>query len=83
MSNFFTHAWERLQAETPTFFKKVRNIGKSLIAAGTAGIVPSLAANVPTPPLLITFATHAIVVGTVMTLVASFACKDPNDISKP
>jgi hypothetical protein len=88
MANFFSTAWARLQAETPSFFKKVRNIGKSLLAAGTAGIVPQMAANVATPPLLITLATHAIVVGTVMTLVASFACKDapevdPNQPKKP
>lgn len=83
MSNFFSHAWDRLQAETPTFFKKVRNIGKSLMATGTAALVPQIVPEVKMPPILLTLGEHAVTIGFVMVLVASFACKDPADITPP
>lgn len=79
MSNFFSQAWERINSQTPTFFKKIRTIGNSLMATGTAATASQIVPNVKIPPTIITLGTHAIVVGFVMTLVASFACKDPNE----
>lgn len=80
MSNFFNAAWARLQAETPTFFKKVRNIGKSLMATGTAALVPQIIPQVKMPPVLLTIGEHAVTIGFVMVLIASFACKDTTDL---
>lgn len=82
MSNFFSQAWARLQAETPSFFKKIRTTGNSLMATGTAATAAQIVPNVKIPPAIVTLGTHAIVVGFVMTLVASLACKDPTDTTQ-
>jgi ribose/xylose/arabinose/galactoside ABC-type transport system permease subunit len=77
--SFLSTAWARLQAETPTFFKKVRTWGQSLMATGTAATASQIVPNIKVPAIIVTLGTHCIVAGFIMTLVASFACKDPND----
>lgn len=79
MSNFFSTVIARFKSESPTFFKKVRNIGNSLMATGTAAISTQIIPQVKMPPVLITLGTHAIVAGFVMTLVASLTCQTPPD----
>lgn len=37
MKSTFAEAWERLWADTPKFFNKIKIIGGSLIATGTVG----------------------------------------------
>jgi len=75
--SFLSTAWQRLQAETPTFFKKIRAIGNSLMATGTAATASQIVPNVKVPPIVIELGTHCIVAGFIMTLVASFANTNP------
>ena len=68
---------ERLKQPTPTFFRKLRNIGIALAATGGA----ILAAPISLPALLITIATYLTVAGTVATAVSQAVVSDnENDI---
>lgn len=80
MSDQLNSAWQRLRAQTPAFFKKIRRIGNSLSAAGLACTAANIAPQVHMPPTLAALGVNAIVAGFIMTTVASFACQDPNDI---
>jgi len=57
---------ERIQAPTPKFFKKVRNIGIALAAAGGAII----AAPVALPAALVSAAGYLVAVGGVMGAIS-------------
>lgn len=61
----------RLQQPTPPFFKKIRNIGFIVAAAGTS----ILAAPVALPVLLINIAGYLVVAGGVMSTVGQAAIK--------
>lgn len=81
--SFLSTAWQRLKAQTPTFFKKLRIVGHSLTTAGIACTATNIATNVKMPPVLAELGVNAIVAGFVTSLVASFACQDPNDLTPP
>lgn len=67
MSIFF----KRLAAETPKFFKRVRAVGLSLSATGTAIVViPNV------PQTVISYAATSIWVGAVMAAVAQLTVED-------
>ena len=68
---------DRYKKPTPTFFRKLRNIGIALAATGGAII----AAPVALPALVITIATYLTVVGTVATAVSQAVVSD--DENKP
>ncbi len=59
----------RLNAPTPDFFKKLRNIGLGLAAVGTALI----ATPVGLPVILLTIGQYLVVAGTVASAVAQTA----------
>ncbi|MGV8946621.1 MAG: hypothetical protein ACOH1N_09345 [Lutibacter sp.] len=63
---------DRYKKSTPTFFKKLRNIGIALVATGGAII----AAPIALPALVITIATYLTVVGTVATAVSQAVVSD-------
>ena len=63
---------DRLKQPTPTFFRKLRNIGIALAATGGA----ILAAPISLPALLITVATYLTVAGTVATAVSQAVVSD-------
>jgi hypothetical protein len=70
---------DRYKKPTPTFFRKLRNIGIALAATGGAII----AAPVALPALVITIATYLTVVGTVATAVSqAVVSDDENDAEK-
>ena len=56
---------DRYKKPTPTFFRKLRNIGIALAATGGA----ILAAPISLPALVITIASYLAVAGTVVTTV--------------
>ena len=62
----------RLQAPTPKFFKKVRNIG--LILAAVSGSI--LAAPIALPAIVIQVASYIAVAGTVATAVSQAVTND-------
>ena len=68
---------ERYKRKTPTFFRKLRNIGIALAATGGA----ILAAPISLPALLVTVATYLTVAGTVATAVSQAVVSD-NDTDK-
>lgn len=80
--SFFNTAWKRLQAETPIFFKKVRRMGATLMATGGSCLGAQIIPNVTMPPSLIEIGKDVVIGGFIMTLVASLACQDPDDIHK-
>lgn len=57
---------KRIQAPTPKFFKKLRNIGLALIAAGTVIVT----APVSLPAIVVTIGGYLIVAGGVAAAVA-------------
>lgn len=57
---------QRLKQTTPQFFKKIRNIGLALAAAGTA----LLTAPVALPAALISVAGYLVVAGSVAAAVS-------------
>jgi len=61
----------RMQKPTPSFFKKIRNVGLAL-AAVSASI---LAAPVALPVLLVKIAGYLAVAGGVMTTISQSAVK--------
>ncbi|PHS51892.1 MAG: hypothetical protein COB01_08805 [Lutibacter sp.] len=63
---------DRLKQPTPTFFRKLRNIGIALAATGGA----ILAAPISLPALLVTVATYLTVAGTVATAVSQAVVSD-------
>ena len=63
---------ERYKKPTPTFFRKLRNIGIALAATGGAII----AAPIALPTLVITIATYLTVAGTVATAVSQAVVSD-------
>ena len=70
---------ERIQAPTPTFFKKVRKIG--MILTGISGAV--LAAPLYLPDAVVTVATYLGIVGSVATVISQAATEaDVTDYKK-
>jgi len=63
---------DRYKKPTPTFFRKLRNIGIALAATGGAIITTPIAL----PALVITIATYLTVVGTVATAVSQAVVSD-------
>ncbi len=63
---------DRLKQPTPTFFRKLRNIGIALAATGGAII----AAPISLPSILVTIATYLTVAGTVATAVSQAVVAD-------
>jgi hypothetical protein len=61
----------RLQQPTPPFFRKIRNIGLVVAAAGTS----ILAAPVALPLLLVNVAGYLVVAGGVMSTIGQAAIK--------
>ena len=66
----------RYKKKTPTFFRKLRNIGIALAAAG--GVI--IAGPISLPAIVITVATYLTVAGTVATAVSQAVVSD-NDTS--
>lgn len=65
---------ERYKKPTPSFFRKLRNIGIALATAGGAII----AAPISLPAAVITIATYLTVAGTVATAVSQAVVADEN-----
>lgn len=63
---------ERIKKPTPPFFKKLRNIGIILAAAGGA----ILAAPITLPSAIVSIATYMAVAGTVATTVSQAVVSD-------
>ena len=63
---------ERYKKPTPSFFRKLRNIGIALATVGGAII----AAPIALPTLAITIATYLTVAGTVATAVSQAVVSD-------
>ena len=63
---------DRYKKPTPTFFRKLRNIGITLAATGGA----ILAAPISLPALVITIASYLAVAGTVVTTVSQAVVSD-------
>ena len=74
MKSTFAEAWERLWSDTPKFFNKLKIVGGSLIATGTAlALVPNI------PPILVTISGYVITIGGVMAAISQFAVEPPKD----
>ena len=69
---------DRYKRPTPTFFRKLRNIGIALAATGGA----ILAAPISLPAILITIATYLTVAGTVATAVSQAVVSDTKKSSQ-
>ena len=67
---------KRYTEKTPTFFRKLRNIGIALATAG--GVI--IAAPISLPAIVISIATYLTVAGTVATAVSQAVVSD-NDTS--
>ena len=63
---------DRYKKPTPSFFRKLRNIGIAMAATGGA----ILAAPISLPALVITIASYLAVAGTVVTTVSQAVVSD-------
>ena len=63
---------DRYKKKTPSFFRKLRNIGIALATAG--GII--IAAPISLPAIVISIATYLTVAGTVATAVSQAVVSD-------
>jgi len=63
---------DRYKKQTPSFFRKLRNIGIALATAG--GVI--IAAPISLPAAVITIATYLTVAGTVATAVSQAVVSD-------
>lgn len=72
MKQFINETKERLTSPTPSFFKKIKIIGKVLIAGAGAILAPSVA-DVQMPGMLQEVAKALFIAGSVMVAVASAA----------
>lgn len=77
--------FKRLSGDTPTFFRRIRNIGIALVAVGTA----IATAPVALPAAIVAAAGYLITAGTVAGIVAQavqpspdVAPTDLNDLKK-
>lgn len=60
---------QRIQAPTPPFFKKLRNIGLALLAIGTS----IMSAHMALPDILVKIAGYLALAGTVTATVSQTA----------
>ena len=67
---------QRYKTKTPSFFRKLRNIGIGLATAG--GVI--IAAPISLPAIIVTIATYLTVAGTVATAVSQAVVSD-NEIT--
>jgi hypothetical protein len=72
MKQFIHETKERLSSPTPKFFKKIKVLGKILIAGSGAMLAPSVA-DIATPAALSEIAKALFIAGSVMVSVASAA----------
>ncbi len=63
---------KRYKKKTPTFFRKLRNIGIALATAG--GVI--IAAPISLPAIVVSIATYLTVAGTVATAVSQAVVSD-------
>ena len=63
---------QRIQAPTPKFFKVLRTIGLSLVAAG--GVL--VASPIALPLSIVTLGSYLVVAGTVATAVSQVTVKN-------
>ncbi len=63
----------RAKAPTPQFFRKLKIIGLSLAAAGTAILTYPLAL----PALLVSIAGYTTLAGTIITAISQLTVEDP------
>lgn len=71
------HIYERIMAETPSFFKKLRTFGISLSGLGTALVaIPNV------PEKIITYGSNFIWIGLVISAVSQLTVKDTNDLTQ-
>lgn len=78
MISFIKEAYSRINAQTPTFFRKVGNLGTTLAVSGGAIITPEIA-GAHIPDMLSKVATHMLTAGAIMKAVSHFACVTPPD----
>jgi hypothetical protein len=63
---------DRLKAKTPEFYRKLRNVGMGLAAAGAVLV----AAPIAIPAFLVTIGGYLIVAGSVATAVSQTVTED-------
>lgn len=80
MNEFF----QRLKLDSPSFFKKLGNIGLALTAFG-AGLIGAVQLDVPGfqfPDFVTKILQYITVAGAVLKFVASLTVQDPTQIKK-
>lgn len=73
--------FQRITGDTPSFFKKLRNIGITIGAIGGA-IMALPASMVVLPTVLLTMAAHAVTIG-VVTAAISQAVTPKDEVKNP
>jgi hypothetical protein len=59
---------QRLKAPTPSFWKKVRNVGIAILGGG--GAILALQTTISVPQYYLDFALHMTIVGSVIVAMA-------------
>ena len=72
----------RWKAESPAFFKKLQNVGVSLIAAGGAATASPAIPNLHVPELITTIGGYALTAGFCIGLVSKLTVNDTTTLPK-
>lgn len=80
MKAFFQEAYNRLNQQTPTFFKKLGNVGVAAAAGGGALITPEIA-GAHFPEMITRIGGHLLTAGAIIKAVSHFAVVDPSNVA--
>lgn len=78
MKDFLKEAYDRLNQDTPIFFRKVGRLGVAAGAAGAAMITPDMA-GAHIPAVITKIGGYLLTAGVVAKAVSHFACDTPPD----
>lgn len=67
----------RWKAESPSFFKKLQNLGVTLTATGVAATATPAIPNAHIPEIVTTLGGYAITAGLCIGIISKLTCQDP------
>lgn len=71
----------RWKAESPVIFKRITNLGASMVVAGGAVITPQIAVpNFHVPEIMTKVAGYLVTFGFGIGIVSKITCKDPSQL---
>lgn len=80
--SFLSEAWDRLNAATPVFFKKITKWSAGVLATGVALTATPAIPGAHIPEIVTKLGGYMITIGIVGAGVSKLACSDPDELKK-